>query len=212
MTPREKDGRSSGRLRTEHYGPIEMPSETKLSPMDPKRGFDPETKKLEERMAERSWGSEDTAWARACELDSKESYQKYVAIYPNGAHRPQASQRLIDLQVDDIFDSDHGNLPRMNRVSEDEDSPTSTITVENGTRYPLTVMYSGEDSRSIVISPGFKGTVSLPNGQYRIAASVPAVNVRPFAGRETFRGGSYEVCYVIVPAAGFSPSFPPFYY
>lgn len=202
--PKEKDGRSSGSLKMEHYGTISMPNEMKLPPIDYKQDFKSETKELEAKMAERDWGSEDTAWARACEINTRDSYQRYIAIYPNGAHRPDASQRLIDIEVDDIMNGEHGNLPKMKWVSEDEDSPTSTITVENGTRFPLTVMYSGEDSRSIVIAPGAKGAVTLPNGRYKIAASVPAANVRPFAGNETFRGGSYEVCYVIVPASGFT--------
>lgn len=154
--------------------------------------------RLEKEMEAREWGSEDTAWERARKADTKDAYQRYVAMYPNGAHRPQASQRLVDLSVDDIFNADHGSLPKMHRVQSDDDSPTSTITVENATRYPLTVMYSGPESRSTLIPPGAKETVTLPNGRYRIAASVPDASVRPFAGSETFSGGRYETGYMIV--------------
>lgn len=200
----KRDGRPIGAVKSDRSGLIGVAPDMKLPPIEYGQEFDSKTKELEEKMAERSWGSESTAWNRACELNTAEAYQRYIAIYPNGAHRPDASQKLIDVQVTDIFNSDHGNLPKMKWVSEDEDSPSSIITVENGTSLPLTVMYSGEESRSIVISPGLKGTVTLPNGHYRIAASVPSGNVRPFAGGETFRGGSYEVCYVIVPASGFT--------
>ena len=206
--PKELGGKSSGNFRNERAGAIALPNETKLPYTDYKQDFGSRAKELAEKMDERSWSSEDTAWEKACEIDTKESYQRYMAMYPNGAHRPQASQKLVDIQVNDIFNSDHGGLPNMKWVSEDEDSPTSTITIENNTGYPLTVMYSGEESKSIVISPGFTGTVTLPNGQYRIAASVPPAHIRPFAGSETFRGGRYEVGFVIVSSGWNPPPYP----
>ena len=153
---------------------------------------------LEKQMAERDWGSEDSAWARACEADTAEAYQRYIAIYPYGAHRAEATQRLIDKNVDNVFNSSHGGLPQMKWVAPDEDSPTSTITVHNETGYPLTVMYSGSESKSTVIAPGRSDTLTVPNGRYRIAASVPPAFVRPFAGTETFHGGSYEVSFYVV--------------
>ena len=168
------------------------------SPIEHSEYKDENLERLEKEMEAREWGSEGTAWERARKADTKEAYQRYVAMYPNGAHRPQASQRIVDLSVNDIFDGDHGSLPEMHCVARDDDSPTSTITVENATRYPLTVMYSGPESRSTVIPPGAKSTVTLPNGRYRIAASVPDAFVRPFAGSETFSGGRYETGYVIV--------------
>lgn len=155
-------------------------------------------KKLEKEMAERDWASEDTAWARAREMDTVESYQRYIAIYPNGPHRAEATQRLIDKNVDNVFNSNHGGLPQMKYVAPDEDSPTSTITIHNETRYPLTVWYSGETSQSTVIIPGSFDTITVENGHYRIAASVPPFNVRPFAGTEYFRGGHYEVSFYVV--------------
>ena len=159
---------------------------------------DDKLESLEKQMEERDWSSEDTAWKRARAEDTKESYRRYVAMYPYGAHRPDASSRLIDLDVNDIFNGDHDNLPGMKHVESDDDSPTSTITVENDTGYRLTVMYSGTESKSIQISPGCKGTVTLPNGQYRIAASVRAPHVRPYAGNQEFSGGRYETGYCIV--------------
>ncbi|MCQ2188080.1 MAG: hypothetical protein MJY73_07015 [Bacteroidales bacterium] len=183
-------------------GSMEKPIGTAInadaSPIEYGKYTDDKLSQLEKEMEAREWGSEDTAWERARKTDTKDAYQRYVAMYPNGAHRPQASQRLVDLSVDDIFNNDHGSLPKMNHVEKDDDSPTSTITIENATRYPLTVMYSGAESKSIVISPGAKSTMTLPNGRYRIAASVPDAFVRPFAGSETFSGGRYETGYVIV--------------
>lgn len=153
---------------------------------------------LEKQMEERDWGSEDTAWERARTADTAEAYQRYIAIFPNGAHRPEATQRLIDKNVDNAFTSSHSGLPKMKWVAPDEDSPTSTITIHNETGMLLTVLYSGSESKSIDIPPGRSGTVTVPNGRFRIAASVPPAYVRPFAGTETFHGGSYEVSFYIV--------------
>lgn len=198
-TEKKQDNVTSGKMGGGHSGLMAPPNEMKLPPIEYKQDFDERTKELEDKMAERSWSSESTAWDRACELDTKNAYQRYVSIYPNGAHRPEATQRLIDIQVNDIFNSDHGGLPNMKWVFEDPESETSTIMIENDTGFPLTVMYSGDESRSIVISPGFRESITLPNGRYNIAASVPAVRVRPFAGTETLLGGDYEVCFVIAP-------------
>ena len=197
--PKEKDGGSTGRITKERPGTIAMPNDMKLPPVEYRQDQDFRSKQLDDMMAERDWGSEDTAWERAKAIDTKESYQRYIAMYPYGAHRPDASQRLVDIQVDDILNGSYDNFPKIELVKEDEDSPTSTIVIENETGCPLTVFYSGEESRSIVISPGFKGSVTLPNGNYRIAASVPVYNVRPFAGSESFHGGQYKVCFVIAP-------------
>ena len=156
-------------------------------------------KDLEKNISERDWNSESTAWQRASALNTKEAYQKYIARYPSGVHIPEARKRLIDAQVNDVFSGSHDNLPGMNHVDRDDKSPTSTVTVENTTQFPLTVMYSGAESKSVVIDPYSKSSVTLKNGSYRIAASVPAPNVRPFAGTQSLTGGRYETGYCIVP-------------
>lgn len=167
-------------------------------PVEYQKYQDEKDKEMEQKMAEREWNNEDSAWKRASSLDTKEAYQRYVAMYPHGVHRPDASQRLIDLSVNDIMENEHGSLPQMVCVESDDDSPTSTIVMENRTPYVLTVMYSGPESKSVAISPGTKGTVIIQNGRYRIAASVPVHSVRPFAGSEMFAGGRYETGYIIV--------------
>lgn len=157
-------------------------------------------KELDEALKERDWNSEPTAWERATSLDNIDGYVKYMAMYPNGEHRPQASTRLIDLEVEDALAHPHENLPGFERVEANDESPTSTIIIKNNTAYPLTVMYSGPDSKSVVISSGNTGTVTVENGRYKIAASVPARNVRPYAGLEFLEGGTYKVGFWVVPA------------
>jgi|ERR1017187_6383508 hypothetical protein len=59
--------------------------------------------------------------------------------------------------------------------------------VENGTLYQLRLLFSGPVDREVTISPGQKQSVSLPAGQYKVAGSVNATNVRPFYGEETYK-------------------------
>lgn len=153
---------------------------------------------MEKAMQEREWGSEDTAWERARTIDTKESYERYCAMYPYGAHVSAANDRLVEIQIDEMMSGSHSRLPQMRHIEVDEDSPTSTIMVTNFTDYPLTVLYSGEETRSVVISPGLTHAVTLKNGAYRIAASVPPSRIRPYAGQETLTGGRYEVGYYVV--------------
>jgi len=155
-------------------------------------------KDLEKRMEERDWSSEGTAWERARKTDTRDAYKRYIAIYPNGQHRPDANQRLIDLEVEDIFSQAHNNLPEMTKVEEDENCPTTTIVVENATDQPLTVMYSGTESKTQIITPRGRSSVTLKNGAYRIGAFVPDRNVKPFAGIQSLKGGRYETGYMIV--------------
>lgn len=164
------------------------------------RGFSDERfKEFDEGFKERDWASESTAWERAKSLDSIDGYMKYTAMYPNGEHRPQASSRIIDLEVEDALNHPHENLPGFERKEADDDSPTSTIIITNNTAYPLTVMLSGTESKSIVLRSGNTGAVTVTNGRYKIAASVPARHVRPFAGIESLDGGRYEVGFWVVP-------------
>lgn len=167
-------------------------------PLNYKGLTDEKIGELEKQMEERKWGAENTAWELASSKDTKEAYQKYIAMYPYGAHRAEASKRIVDIDVNNIFNGSHNNLPGMERVEKDDDSPFSIVVVENATRYTLTVLYSGPESKSVFIPAGEKASVKIPNGQYRIAASVTSPSVRPYAGAQSFDGGRYETAYCIV--------------
>lgn len=169
-----------------------------LPSMEYRNYSDDKFDELDKTMKERSWNSEDTAWERAQIEDTHDSYQRYIAMYPNGAHRPQATKRLIDIDVNNIFNNAHNKIPGIKQIEEDSSSLTSTLTVINSTGYPLTVMCSGPDSKSIVINTGGTGTVTVVNGDYRIGASVPPPFIRPFAGTAGFSGGRYEVEFFVV--------------
>ena len=142
------------------------------------------------------WNNESNAWTTAQSLDNIAGYERYLSLFPNGKHRSAADKKVIDMTVASTFAGEHGSLPEMDQVGYGEGS-TSYVSVTNSTSYTLTLMYSGNESKRLVLSPNSTGSVRLKNGSYRIAASVSASNVSKYAGTETLNGGSYEVEYYI---------------
>jgi len=167
-------------------------------PMEYNKLTDEKFRQMDEEMKEKMWASEDTAWERACEIDTKEAYRRYMAIYPNGPHRGEAGRRFIDRQVNDIMSNAHDDLPGIEQTEEDDNSPVSTVVVTNHTEYVLTVYYSGIDSKSVLINPGGRAAVTVTNGSYKVAASVPPANIMPFAGTTQLSGGRYEIGFWVV--------------
>lgn len=146
--------------------------------------------------ADTRWSTDNSAWQTASSVNSITSYQKYLDLYPYGKYKSTAESKLIDLQVDATFAGEHGYLPEMDKTSYGGSS-TSTISVYNNTSYTLTLLYSGKESKKLVLAPNSRGNLRLKNGTYRIAASVSVSNVQRYAGSETLNGGGYEVEYYI---------------
>jgi len=142
------------------------------------------------------WNTDRIAWATAQSLHSIDGYKRYLSLYPKGRHSREADKKVIDMTVSSSFASEHGDLPEMNQVGNGRGS-ISHVSVSNFTSYTLTLMYSGNDSKRLVIPPNGSGTVTLKNGQYRIAAYVDAPDVNTYAGTESLTGGSYGVSYYI---------------
>lgn len=142
------------------------------------------------------WGTEESAWAYACEMNKADTYEEYENLYPSGNHFSEAEKRAVDLRVNSIFGRDHGTLPAMNKTGYGGGT-TSTVVVENATSYVLTVYYSGNVGKRLVIQPNGRQSVVLTNGNYRIAASVNSSSVRSYAGTEDLTGGEYSVKYYI---------------
>ena len=155
-------------------------------------------KDSEERMeaADPRWNTDRKAWDTAQSLNSIDGYNKYLTLYPKGRHSREADKKVIDMTVSSSFAGEHSDLPAMNQVRNGGGS-TSHVSVSNITSYTLTLMYSGNDSKRLVIPPNGSGTVTLKNGIYRIAAYVDAPNVNTYAGTESLNGGSYDVSYYI---------------
>lgn len=149
-----------------------------------------------EDINSRLWGTDSQAWKTAQKQNTLTAYNRYLELFPKSAHAKAADKKVIDLSVTNIFAGDHGTLPGMDRTSYSS-SGSNIITVSNDTQYTLTLLYSGPDSKRLVLSPRSSGSVRLPNGTYRVAASVAATNVRSYAGTETLSGGGYDVSYYI---------------
>lgn len=149
-----------------------------------------------EDINSRLWGTDSQAWKTAQKQNTLTAYNRYLELFPKGAHAKAADKKVIDLSVTNIFAGDHGTLPGMDKTSYSS-SGSNIITVSNDTQYTLTLLYSGPDSKRLVLSPRSSGSVRLPNGTYRVAASVAATNVRSYAGTETLSGGGYDVSYYI---------------
>lgn len=158
-------------------------------------GFFKDSEAQIEEIENKSWNTEARAWNTAKRENTISAYQKYKSLYPNGAHYAQAEKKLIDLEVSCVYAGEHGSLPSMNRTG--YGGSTSYITVTNSTSYTLTLLYSGPDSKRLVISAGGTSSVKLKNGSYRVAASVSASNVGNYAGNENLQGGNYTVDYYI---------------
>ena len=161
----------------------------------PTEYFRDSEEKIEE-INNKAWNTEAKAWKQATTENSISAYEKYKALYPKGAHISICEKRLIDLEVSRIYAGDHGTLPAMDKTSYGGGT-TSYITVSNSTSYTLTILYSGPDSKRLIINAGGTKSVRLKNGQYRVAASVSAANVSNYAGSENLNGGSYSVDYYI---------------
>lgn len=145
------------------------------------------------QQEERAWDKESTAWQRAKTLNTSEGYEKYLNLYPNGAH----SKNAIDALVNDIMKGEYGELPNMEQTGYSQGTSTK-IAVNNNTQYTLTLLYSStNDSKRLVLAPHQKKSISLRNGKYKITASVNASRVSSYAGTENLNGGSYEVTYYI---------------
>lgn len=145
-----------------------------------------------------AWKTEKMAWDQVLLLENAENLSKYLKLFPTGTHRKQAEKKLIDLEVANVLNGEHGYLPSMDRnYSGGYGSSTSTIRVENQTSYTLTLLYSGRDSKRLVLSPGCSESITLHNGTYRIAASVDAGGVRNYGGTEQLDGDNYSVSYYI---------------
>jgi hypothetical protein len=137
-------------------------------------------------------------WNNAKKWNSIKSYMNYISWYSDGDYIDEANKKIIDLEVDNIFKGDYGQLPSMNKTSYGYANHTANeIDIYNNTSYTLTVRYSGVESKKVVLKSKRRSTISLKNGNYRIAASVNASGVRNYAGNENLTGANYSIEYYI---------------
>ena len=117
--------------------------------------------------------------------------ERFIRYYPNGEYTQEAKDKLIQLTVADVFDRQHGSLPKAQNVGGTYGT-RSTIKIKNDTQYGLSIYYSGSELRQLYIGTGGSSTVDLPNGEYRIAVKADGGNVSDYAGLDVYQGGQYS--------------------
>lgn len=152
-------------------------------------------KDAKSRISDLLWEEESFAWKMADSNDETSLYRKYLKIHPDGIHAKQAEKRLIDIEVAEVFSSEHGSLPAMDKGYSTGVS-YSVIEIENRTQYELTVSYSGPDSKRIIIPALSSKKTNIGNGHYHIAATV-GHGVIPFAGTEQLDGSHFSSSFYI---------------
>lgn len=154
-------------------------------------------RRKEELIEAEKWKTDQIGWQTATERNIISAYKKYLELYPKGKYAYRAKKKIIDYEVDKIFEGEYGKLPTMERTASTT-GDKSVISIHNDTEYELTLRYSGDESRMVVLAPQEKRTIKLRDGSYRIAASVNVYNVRNYAGKETIKLGEYFSRYYIV--------------
>jgi hypothetical protein len=131
---------------------------------------------------------DDWDWVR--EQDSAEEYRRFAEHFPAHPQHSWIHKRIVDLEVDAIASGQHGELRPVQSVK--SEGVVAEMRLENETGHELTVRYSGAESRKVVIPPRDSATLTLPPGEYRVAASVKASNVKHYYGLDTVVGGRYS--------------------
>lgn len=149
------------------------------------------TKRIKHLM-EHGFEKEPSAWANALSVNEKWAYDEYLNHFPNGLHAKQA----IDSLVSTIAKGEHGKLPQMQRTRAYGGKYT-TVEIENETEYELRLMYSGVESKRVVLKPKQKQVIKFYSGKYSVAASVVADGINDYAGTEDLQGGDYYVSFYI---------------
>jgi hypothetical protein len=135
------------------------------------------------------------AYAAAVKSKSSNQWKEFLENYPNHADKTEIEKRIIMLEVLEIFSGEYGEIPASHLTGVKNNSE-SVIDIKNETKYTLTLRYSGPSVKKISIPPFKNQIFRLKSGDYKVAASVIASDVRNFAGTEKLQG-EYSINYYI---------------
>jgi len=172
--------------------------------------------------AKKANNPEEDLWALANKNKTLYSYNRYLKKYPDGKYKKQAEQGVkdynkanlkpkdeaalkspnrqkIDTEVLAIFNKTKNRLPPMKGKMPAGGKPgsISNINIKNDTKYALTLLYSGKESKKVVIPPNQSKKFTLMNGPYRVAAKVSKETVGNFVKTETLKGLNYSSIFYI---------------
>jgi len=149
---------------------------------------------------------------------------KVIAIYhPEDVYAYDAANAAITTEIEKIYNEQHGLLPPPYEAAEKNLSGECEVEVVNDTPYVLTILISGPTNMSITIeaSPGStvrimppfswqeppqaakRETMTIPPGDYRVAAKVRETGVIPFYGEWSLTGDrSYRNWFFLIQRFG----------
>jgi hypothetical protein len=133
------------------------------------------------------------ALKEAKQKNTSRTWKSFLEEYPDYVGKEQVEQKIISLEVDEIFSNQNtGKLPATNRTGNNS-STESSVAITNNTGYTLVLRYSGPSVKKVSIPSYGTRTVNLSSGRYKVAASAGGLN---YAGAE-YLSGSYESKYYI---------------
>eukprot|EP01093_Parvamoeba_rugata_P008976 TRINITY_DN2516_c0_g1_i6.p2 TRINITY_DN2516_c0_g1~~TRINITY_DN2516_c0_g1_i6.p2 ORF type:complete len:311 (+),score=66.71 TRINITY_DN2516_c0_g1_i6:706-1638(+) len=138
---------------------------------------------------------EDELYANAMQKNSAKAWKDFLSIYPDHLKKNQIEDKIIGLEVDEIFKGNYGEIPTSSQIGA-TNYVSSDLEITNNTSYTLTIRYSGPENHRLIISPGASQKVDLKSGNYRVTASVNSSRVNNYAGRESLNG-TYSSSYYI---------------
>ncbi|WP_157943685.1 MULTISPECIES: hypothetical protein [Arenibacter] len=138
---------------------------------------------------------ENELYAEALKANDAKTWKNFVAMYPDHPKNKQIEDKIIELEVNEIFAGTYGEIPSSDQ-SGVANYVSSDINIKNDTPYTLTIRYSGKENKRIIISSGESQKLILKSGEYRVTASVSASRVSNYAGRESLNG-SYSSSYFL---------------
>jgi hypothetical protein len=106
----------------------------------------------------------------------------------------------IPEEIERIRSGSHSAMPPAQRSAPSGFGGRTTMTVNNSTRYTLSVYFDGPVAKSLSIAPNASQTVELTAGAFYVAGRVDTVDVLPFYGEEKYDGSmQYIVTFYIGP-------------
>lgn len=110
------------------------------------------------------------------------------------------SNSAVHEEIEKIRSGIHSQMPPAQRSALSGSGGRTTMSVNNSTRYNLSVYFDGPVSKSLNIPPNQSQTVDLAAGDFHVAGRVDAVDVLPFYGEETYGNSmQYAVTFYIGP-------------
>lgn len=135
----------------------------------------------------------DLTFEEALVTTSIDDLVNFIEKNPDHKEFEKLKARLIDLEVDQIFqDKNTGKMPTSDKVGE-SNSGISEVSIKNDTSCELIVRYSGIDSKMISIPENQSRNISMKSGDYRVTATACGEN---YSGTE-YLSGNYSSSYYI---------------